>query len=167
MCLSGLPTEHVFAYMDDIVIFTRDFNTHCIILESVLEQLTKFKISLKTSKCVFGYETVDLLGFNLSKDGIKPGERLTEAIRTFKHPECKKEVMRFLDMVNFYRNFIPNCADICKPLHTLTQENTPFIWSEKCESIVLYPISEGLFNFLPFTCIPEIGCHVLCGSGCK
>ena len=29
MCLSGLPTEHVLAYMDDMVIFTNDFKTHC------------------------------------------------------------------------------------------------------------------------------------------
>ena len=94
MCLSGLPTEHVLAYMDDMVIFTNDFKTHCAVLVSVLEELIKFKISLKMSKCRFAYESVDLLGFNLSNGGIKPSEHLTEPIRNFK-PESKREVMRY------------------------------------------------------------------------
>ena len=85
----GLPTEHVLAYMDDMVIFTNAFKTHCAVLVSVLEQLIKFKISLEMSKCMFAYESVDLLGFNLSNGGIKPSEHLTEAFRNFKRPESR------------------------------------------------------------------------------
>ena len=130
MCLSGLPSEHVLAYMDDLVIFTRDFETHCTVLQSVLRKLIEFKISVKKSKCMFAFGKIDFFGFNLSKDDIKPQAQLTESIRNFKGPEGKKELMRFLEMVNFYRN----CAEICKPLNTLTRDNTPFEWKDECES---------------------------------
>ena len=40
-------------------------------------------------------------------------------------------------MVIFYRNFIPNCSNVCKPLNMLTKNNTPLNWTEKCESAFL------------------------------
>ena len=43
------------------------------------------------------------LGFELSKGGIKPQARLTEAINNYKHPETRKELKGFLGLARFYR----------------------------------------------------------------
>ena len=76
-------------------------------------------ISLKLSKCAFGTSNVDYLGYELSKDGVKPQAGLTEAITDFATPESKKGMKRFIGKAGFYRNFIPQFADICKTLHEL------------------------------------------------
>ena len=62
------------------------------------------------------------MGYELSKDGVKPQAGLTEAITDFATPESKKDVKRFIGMAGFYRNFILQFADICKPLHELTRD---------------------------------------------
>ena len=75
--LSGLPSDRVLAYMDDIVIFSGNFQEHLHNLEQVFQRLQSSGISLKLPKCIFACEKVNFLGFELSKGGIKPQARLT------------------------------------------------------------------------------------------
>ena len=39
ICLSGLPSHRILAYMEDIVIFSKDFNQHLNDLRSVFDRL--------------------------------------------------------------------------------------------------------------------------------
>nr|VZI51326.1 unnamed protein product [Spirometra erinaceieuropaei] len=45
--------------------------------------------------------------------------RSMKAIRDFPPPTSKRQLQRFLGMVNFYRRFLPNCADLMLPLTNL------------------------------------------------
>jgi hypothetical protein len=40
-----------------------------------------------------------------------------------------KKLQRFLGMVNFYRRFLPNCAQVLKPLTDLLKGGGPKRWS--------------------------------------
>ena len=132
--LAGLPSDRVLAYMDDIVVFSTNFQEHLLNLEQVFERLQSSGISLKLSKCVFASKKVDFLGFELSNEGIKPQARLTEAIDQFKRPGTRKELKGFLGLAGFYRSFIPKFAEICEPLNKLTSEHAPFQWDDSCEA---------------------------------
>ena len=85
-------------------------------------------ISLKLSKCIFGTQKVEYLGYELSRGGVKPQYKLIKAIKKFVIPHSKKEVKRILGMAGFYRNFIKDFADVSKPWCNLTQENLQFNW---------------------------------------
>eukprot|EP00794_Sanderia_malayensis_P020856 gene20856-22901_t len=122
ICLSRLPADQVFAYMDDIVIFTPDFDSHLHQLETVFTRLRSAGISLKASKCVIAHRKVDFLGYELSAHGIQPQQRLTNAIRDFPRPTSKKELKRFLGLAGFYRQFIHDFAKISKTLNRLTTD---------------------------------------------
>ena len=132
--LSGLQSDRILAYMDDIVIFSKTFEGHLENLEQIFQRLRSSGISLKLSKCVFASEQVNFLGFSLSREGIKPQSRLTDAIEQFQCPSNKKELKGFLGLAGFYRAFIPNFANISQPLNELTGENVPFQWSTRCEN---------------------------------
>ena len=134
MCLSGLSTERVLAYMDDIVIFNSTFQEHIQDLAAVFDRLRLANVTLKGSKCVFAAESVDFLGYELSSQGIKPQHRLTQAIDQFSPPESRKELKRFLGLSGFYRSFIQDYAVISEPLNKLTCDNVPFLWTNQCES---------------------------------
>lgn len=42
-------------------------------------------------------------------------------------------VRSFLGTVNFYGKFIPNIAELRKPLNNLLKKNARFVWSEECQ----------------------------------
>ena len=67
ICLSGLPSNRILAYMDDIVIFSRTFNEHISDIRLVFDPGRVANISLKAWKCTFAAETVDFLGELIEK----------------------------------------------------------------------------------------------------
>eukprot|EP00112_Aurelia_sp_Birch-Aquarium-sp1_P026204 Seg914.4 transcript_id=Seg914.4/GoldUCD/mRNA.D3Y31 product="Retrovirus-related Pol polyprotein from transposon 17.6" pseudo=true protein_id=Seg914.4/GoldUCD/D3Y31 len=133
ICLSGLPADRVLAYMDDIVIFTPNFDAHLHQLKTVFTRLLSAGITLKASKCVIAHWKVEFLGYESSADGIQPQQRLTEAIRNFPCPTSKKELKRFLGLAGFYRQFIQGFAEISKPLNRLTNDAVVYAWDETCQ----------------------------------
>ena len=64
--LSGLQSDRILAYMDNIVIFSKTFEGHLENLEQIFQRLRSSGISLKLSKCVFASEQVNFFGFSLS-----------------------------------------------------------------------------------------------------
>ena len=120
--------------MDDIVIFSKSFEDHIDNLRQVFQCLRSSCISLKLSKCVFASDRVDFLGFELSKEGIRPQARLKEAINSYQRPTTRKELKLFLGLAGFYRSFIPKFTQICHPLNELTKDSVVFTRSEQCET---------------------------------
>ena len=101
ICLSGLPTEHMMAYLDDIIVFSRAFSEHISDLARVFDRFSGANMSLSPEKCVFGSKEVNFLGYNLREEGIKLNEGLVEVIQHFKRLNSKREVKRFLGTVGF------------------------------------------------------------------
>ena len=116
--------------MDDIIIFKETFTDHITSIEETFERLRSSGISLKANKCF----KIDFLGFQLSKEGIKPQNKLTEAINSFERPKNRKEIQCFLGLANFYRHFIPGFSNICKPLTSLTSNHVKFEWTAVAEN---------------------------------
>ena len=111
--------EFVFVYIDDILIASKDREEHLRHLKIVFSRLHQYGLILNKEKCVFDTDTIEFLGHSVSKCGIRPLESKVEAIRNFKEPANMKELRRYLGMINFYRRFIPHCAEILRPLHEL------------------------------------------------
>ncbi len=134
LCLSGLPADHVLAYMDDIAVYSNTFEDHLHDLEAIFLRLRSAGISLKASKCLFASHEVDFLGYHLSQNGIQPQDRLTSIIHDFPRPTTKKELKRFLGLSGFYCNFIKDFSKISKPLNSITSDQASFDWTEECEN---------------------------------
>ena len=73
------------------------------------------------------------LGFELDGTNevttVSPSTEITKTLDTWPIPGTVKDVQRFLGFINFYRQFIPNCAHISQPLVTLLKKDQPFLWS--------------------------------------
>jgi len=68
----------VMCYLDDITTFSRTFGEHLQHLRNVLEKLGMYDFRLKTTKCNFFTEEVDILGFNINKGRICTSAKRTQ-----------------------------------------------------------------------------------------
>ncbi|KII68202.1 Transposon Tf2-9 polyprotein [Thelohanellus kitauei] len=128
------PTDYYSVYLDDIIIFSKDINSHLNHIVDVFRKLSKAGLKLKKSKCKFGLSEINYLGFIVSPDGVKPDKSKVEPILNWKIPSCTKELQSFLGVCAFYQKFIKNFAHIASPFYRLLRKSTPWSWSESCSN---------------------------------
>ena len=127
------PFDFAFGYLDDILIYSPDVETHLKHLELIFQRLCEVDLELKMEKCSFLKKHIQYLGHIVSGEGIKPVLEKLSAIQQMPRPYTPKEVKQFLGLVGYYRKFIPCYADIARPLHALTRKDTAFEWSDICQ----------------------------------
>ena len=100
-----------FVYVDDIIIYSPDIDTHVQHLHQVFELLHLQGLTIGLPKCVFAVSKLEFLGQNISSSGCSPLDKHTSAISYFAPPSDKPALQKFLGMLKFYRKFIKN-ADL-------------------------------------------------------
>ena len=122
--LAGL--EGVTFYFDNIFIFGTTWETHLYALHSVLLRLRQHGLTARPSKCRFGFNSIEYLGFIVDGKTLRPQDNKVEAISSVSPPSSKKLLRSFLGMVSFYRLFIPDAATYTSGLSDLLRKNIPF-----------------------------------------
>ena len=112
-----------FPYLDDVLIASKTEEEHFNHLKQVFSRLEEFGIAINKDKCQFGRTTINFLGHKISPKGIAPKQEKCEVIQNFPLPSDQKELRRYLGMLNFYRRFIPRCAEILAPLHSMIKHS--------------------------------------------
>lgn len=134
--LQGL--DFLFTFVDDVIVGSDSPSQHKEHLTKIFERFNQFGISINLSKCCFGESKIEYLGYEVSKDGIKPLESKIEAIQNFPKPKTVQELRRFLGMVNFYRSHIPNAVKCQMVLNVYLRnskkhDKTRIAWTPEAE----------------------------------
>jgi hypothetical protein len=111
----------VHVYLNDIFVFSNSIEEH-------KRHLKIINSSLKKRKCALYAEVVDCLGFRIDKDGIHVSTDKMEWIRNWRTPCDVTEVQRFLGLVQYIRQFIPDLATYAEPLSASCSEKKSFSW---------------------------------------
>ncbi|XP_061481311.1 long-chain fatty acid transport protein 6 isoform X1 [Rhineura floridana] len=157
--INGLG-EFSCAYLDDIAIFSPDWNSHLNHLRIVLQRLQAAGLTIKAQKCQFGLGEVVYLGHRVGQDRVKPLEAKIEAMHNWPVPKTKKQVQSFLGLAGYYRKFAPHFSSVATPLTELCKKTMPMrvIWTDKCQSafdalktmLVNYPVLKAPDFSSPF-----------------
>ena len=107
-----------YAYIDDILISSNP-EEHQQHLIAVFERFKDFGVIINPNKCEFGVNQLTFLGHHVTAHGIQPLPDKVQVIQQYPQPTTQRKLREFLGLINFYHCFIPNCADILRPLHTL------------------------------------------------
>ena len=130
--LRGLTWRQCLVYIDDVLVFAATFEEH---LESLNEVLTRIKaagLKLKPTKCAFGDNEVNYLGYKISDRGLQPSARKIDALTKVDLPRTTKILNSFLCSINYYRTLIPNYGNLTAELYEMTTETSKFCkWTEK------------------------------------
>jgi hypothetical protein len=123
----GLGT-YVFVYIDDIIVFSNNFDDHIIHLQNVLLALREANLKANIEKCHLCLSQLKILGKVISSEGIKTDPEMIEAMVNFPAPSSAKHVKSFLATCNYYREHIDHFAELTEPLARLARND--FIWKK-------------------------------------
>ena len=124
--LTGL--QGVLCHMDDILVIGKDKEEHDERLVKVLNRLKDSGITLNQDKCVFSTTRLHYLGQVIDADGIRKDPAKVKAIIEMPDPKDVPDVRRFLGMVNQQMKFLPNLAEITKPVRDLLKKDSAWTW---------------------------------------
>jgi hypothetical protein len=126
---AGLSDLSLFAYLDDLVLFSATKQEHLVQLERIFQPIRHFKLRMKREKCFFGCPEVRYLGHRISARGIVPDPDKVQAIASMPPPANLKHAHTFLRTCSWFGRFIPNFANISKPLSDLLKKNAVWEWA--------------------------------------
>jgi hypothetical protein len=123
----------VEAYVDDIVVKTRESHTFIEDLEETFTNLRKVNIKLNPAKCAFGVPSGKLLGFLVSHRGIEANPDKVKAIEEMR-PLCNlKEMQRLAGCMATLWHFIARSGEKALPFLKLMKHTGKFKWTPEAD----------------------------------
>jgi hypothetical protein len=122
-------------YVDDVLEHTILWRQHMVILAELFQRISQANLTIRPTKCFFGFTNVSFIGHTVSDGQIQPHPDKIEQIQNAECPKTKKQVRSFLGMIGFYRKYMPNFAAIAVPLTDLTKKgkSNQIIWEDSHE----------------------------------
>jgi len=92
--LAPMIGRNVQAYVDDMVVTSKEKDHHGADLEELFTTIAKYNLKLNLEKCVFRVEVGKFLGFLLTERGIEANPEKCAAIIPMRSPTNVKEVQQ-------------------------------------------------------------------------
>jgi hypothetical protein len=110
---------------------------HMELVQQVFDRLREVGLKCHPEKCCFAAESVEYLGMWLRPGVVSPQVAKVAAIEALPRPTDVTSVKAFSGVVNYYRQFIPDCSRLQSPLNELTKKGAPWRWGQAQEESFL------------------------------
>jgi hypothetical protein len=97
-------------YIDDVTVKSDSMDGHLADLRLALERMRRYGLKMNPLKCAFGVSAVKFLGFIIHEHGIEIDPTKIESINKLQPPQCKNDMQKFLEKLNYLRRFISNLS---------------------------------------------------------
>lgn len=93
----------------------------------------KAGLTIRPKKSEVGFSSVKFLGHIVGHGLLRPQAETLQKVHDATRPTTKRQVRSFLGLTGYYRQFVPNYAQVCHPLTELTRKRAPnrLIWGDK------------------------------------
>jgi hypothetical protein len=132
-CFKRQLNKNVKAYVDDVVVKSRDSSTLIDDLEETFASLREYCWKLNPNKCVFGVPSGKLLGFIISQRGIEANPEKISAITGMKAPTCIKDVQKLTVSMAALNRFISTLGERGLPFFKLLKHQEKFVWTPEAD----------------------------------
>jgi hypothetical protein len=130
-CFTKQLNKNVEAYVDDMVVKTRNSNTLIADLEETFASLWEYQWKLNPNKCVFGVPSGKLLGFIKIHRGIKANPEKISAITKMKARTCIKDMQKLTGCMAALNRFISKLGERGLPFFKLLKHQEKFVWTQE------------------------------------
>lgn len=138
--------KFAFAYLDDVCLYSKSFPDHLLHLRTYFNRLRTYNLTLSPRKSEFAVGESEILGYLVTRDGIKTSPSKVQAIVDMPAPSDLTQTRSFLGMVSFYRRFLDKFTHKARPIFDLTKKsNQPFVWTKEANAAFL-ELKQALMN---------------------
>jgi len=135
--LAPMIGRNVQAYVDDMVVTSKEKDQHIADLEELFTTIAKYNLKLNPEKCVFGVEARKFLGFLLTEQGIDANPEKCVAIIAKRSPTSVKEVQQLIRRMAALSRFLSMGGDRGHPYFKCLKRNNRFVWTSEYEEAFL------------------------------
>jgi len=153
--LAPLIGRNVQAYVDDMVVTSKEKDQHIVDLEELFTTIAKYNLKLNPEKCVFGVEVGKFLGFLLTEWGIEANPEKCAVIITMRSLTSVNEVQQLIERMVALSRFVSVGGDRGHLYFQCLKRNNLFVWTNECKEAFL-KLKEYLAS-LPVLCKPLLG----------
>jgi len=111
-------------------VFSNTLEEHERHLRLVLDALTKAEFYLEREKCDLYAEKLNCLGHMIDERGVHADTDKMARIREWRKPHNLNEVQRFVGLVEYLAQFMPDVLAYTTPLTGIQRNGHPFLWRE-------------------------------------
>ncbi len=127
-------------YIDDVLVFNQDWESHLVALRHVLTCLCRAGFTVKLRKCCFGRQRLRYLGHLIGCGRLAvPEDRVVSLLR-YEKPKRKRQLKSFLGVVGYYRRFVPGFAEEAALLTPMTTKEAPdsVVWTKEADRAFIH-----------------------------
>jgi len=88
----------------------------------------KFSVKVNKEKTRLFRSSVNYVGYSVTHDKITMDAK---GVLEYKTPTTKTEVRSFVSFASYFRNFVPDLARMCRPLHAVQGTNAEWVWGQE------------------------------------
>jgi transposase InsO family protein len=122
--------KSVIVYVDDILVYSLDLETHITHLKEVAALLDRNGLQINLRKSKFALSEVLYCGYIVGDGCIRMDPNKIAVMRSWPVPQNPTDVRSFLGFTGFYRQFIAAYGDMAAPLTSLTGKGE-WVWTSK------------------------------------
>ncbi|XP_039687770.1 uncharacterized protein [Medicago truncatula] len=135
-------------YIDDLVVKTSEGQSHSDDLKEIFQQIRKFNMRLNPTKCTFGVQAGNFLGFLLTRKGIEANPDKCQAIINMRNPCSIREVQQLTGRLAALSRFLSCSGDKAFAFFATIKKKEAFEWTRECD--------EAFHNIKHFLTTPPI-----------
>ncbi|KAK9047390.1 hypothetical protein V6N11_053236 [Hibiscus sabdariffa] len=151
--------DKALIYIDDILLYSPNEEAHTTLLREFQQLVLKYGIMLSERKMKIAQKEIEFLGMNLKDGQYQPGPHIAQELLKFPDEDLsKKQILQFLGIVTYLRDFIPKISKYTNPLRKMLKKDQP-PWT-KTQTIAAKVLKEKLQQLPPLQ-IPSDGKRIL------
>ena len=118
----------VYVYLHDNLIFSKTKKEHIASLKTVGNKLLQHKLFGNRSKTMILPDALWILGHTITSQGLSAEPQKILKVDNCSTPTKRKELQRFMEIVNYLSIYVPHLATVATPLTRLCGDRVKFKW---------------------------------------
>ena len=101
-----LNRNNFAVYIDDLLVYSKDFETHIATLDQIFAALQKYNLHLNSAKCTFLQTEANFLGRIVTRKGFRADPAHVQGITEMPAPTSLKELQMTIGRIVWMRHFV-------------------------------------------------------------